>query len=873
MRRIILAQMRQNPGRLIAAGLAILLGSAFVSAVLLGSEVVRDTAFNSARMELAGSDLIILPEGMGASLNSDVWTAMDRDQWEQVLSVPGVTAGAEQITSWVEFSGPGGNVYTPANTAIDHPQMQVLPLTAGELPVARDEGALSSSVAKRLGVELGDSFDLFLHTWDGADDSEPTMETVHLTVSGIIQDPVGLMYGQSAAMLSPELQWEIAGVDPERYTAGQLMVLTEPGSDLEEIRTNINHIVGSEFTVWTSDEVAEMRLETITGNTAILTGFALSFAAIALVVAALVISNTFQVLVASRSRQLALQRCIGATKNQIFRSVIFEALILGLLAASLGILLALGVVQGALAVANHNFPDIPIPEVLSISPVAVVVPLLAGTIVAVLSAISPALTATRVSPLAALRPLESTVTKAGSTVRLVLSLLAVIGGAIGLGLMVAYALFDRGDPTAPVLGGILFATAIVVGTLIGAVFIVPRVVAWLGRAISAVAGHTARLATANAVRNPRRITTTASALFIGSALVTTMLTGAAAAKATLVEVLDSHYPLDAIVSRELEITEVDGYYYSAYGDIPAAVVEQIAAVKGVDVVAPAQVVVVQEHTDRDYTAEHALYHFDPEVMQQVLLSGEAPKVAPGELHLPYNWWATLEEYGHVLSASKPGETKTIDLTATSDVSFPLGVLNTEDFLTLGGNLNTVNELFVRLESGANELQTIEAIQDIISESQGSGSPMYVTGIAVERAGMTQVIDTVLLVIMALLAVAIVIAFVGVANTLALSVIERRKENATLRALGLTRGKLRALLATEGVLISSVGAVMGVVSGLVFGWAGSIVLLSSAGDVVLPVPWLEVLVILAISVTAGLVASVLPARAAVRTSVVVALAND
>ena len=101
MRRIILAQMRQNPGRLIAAGLAILLGSAFVSAVLLGSEVVRDTAFNSARMELAGSDLVILPEGMGASLNSDVWTAMDRDQWEQVLSVPGVTAGAEQITSWV----------------------------------------------------------------------------------------------------------------------------------------------------------------------------------------------------------------------------------------------------------------------------------------------------------------------------------------------------------------------------------------------------------------------------------------------------------------------------------------------------------------------------------------------------------------------------------------------------------------------------------------------------------------------------------------------------------------------------------------------------------------------------------------------------
>jgi putative ABC transport system permease protein len=179
-----------------------------------------------------------------------------------------------------------------------------------------------------------------------------------------------------------------------------------------------------------------------------------------------------------------------------------------------------------------------------------------------------------------------------------------------------------------------------------------------------------------------------------------------------------------------------------------------------------------------------------------------------------------------------------------------------------------DEAWVRLADDADPGVVVPAVQDALSDTA-----VLVAGAAVERAMYEQVIDTLLAVVVGLLAVAVVIALIGVANTLSLSVIERRRESATLRVIGLSRRRLRGTLAIEGVLIAGVGAALGIVLGVVYGWAGAATVLGVIGEVSLDVPWGHVAVVLAVSVVAGFLASVLPGRSAARTSPVAALAVD
>jgi putative ABC transport system permease protein len=178
------------------------------------------------------------------------------------------------------------------------------------------------------------------------------------------------------------------------------------------------------------------------------------------------------------------------------------------------------------------------------------------------------------------------------------------------------------------------------------------------------------------------------------------------------------------------------------------------------------------------------------------------------------------------------------------------------------------EAWARLADGAEPALVVPAVQDALIDTA-----VLVSGAAVERAMYERVIDTLLAVIVALLAVAVVIALIGVANTLSLSVIERRRESATLRVIGLSRRRLRGTLAIEGVLIAGVGGALGIVLGVLYGWAGAATVLGVVGEVRLDVPWLDLAAVLGVSVAAGLLASVLPGRSAARTSPVAALAVD
>ncbi|HIZ35148.1 MAG TPA: FtsX-like permease family protein, partial [Candidatus Ruania gallistercoris] len=369
-------------------------------------------------------------------------------------------------------------------------------------------------------------------------------------------------------------------------------------------------------------------------------------------------------------------------------------------------------------------------------------------------------------------------------------------------------------------------------------------------------------AVANAVRNPRRSAATASALVIGVTLVTMMSTGALAAGNALTSELDSRFPVDLEVStaggmrdeQVQAVTTTDGVTDTALlastattGNLP-----DIGEV-GIDVaaVATGDLSAVVRSTDATAgLAEGTLVIGDQLATNYQLASGDE-----------------------------------VTLTGRSDEEVTLTVAVT----SLDGNTALVTpEVLTRLDPDAEpsilwarvaeqgEYDTVMSVQGNLTEaSQGledADTPM-VNGAAVERAGYQQVVDTILAVVIGLLAVSVVIALIGVANTLSLSVLERRRESAMLRALGLTRGQLRGMLAIEGLMIAGAGALIGIVAGLVFGWAGSAIVLAQMAEVPLVVPWRDLGLVALVSLAAGLLASALPARSAARTPPAAALAVD
>ena len=252
-------------------------------------------------------------------------------------------------------------------------------------------------------------------------------------------------------------------------------------SPVVALRDAIGPLVSDDAEVLTRDEAAERQSPQFSDGGNVLLTIVLGFAAVALLVAALVIANTFQVLVAQRTRTLALLRCVGAGKGQLRRSVLLEAAILGAAASVAGLVLGLVLGQSALMVLGRLSLGVPLPSTIQVTPPVVLLPLLVGTVVTVLASLVPAREATRVSPIAALRPAEAPAVGArAGRVRLALSLLLTLGG-VGVMLLAAGLSSSGRADQAIMLGiGALAGGLSFVGVLVGAVFWVPRVVSLVG---------------------------------------------------------------------------------------------------------------------------------------------------------------------------------------------------------------------------------------------------------------------------------------------------------------------------------------------------------------------------------------------------------
>lgn len=866
MWRLTLAQMRRSAGRLAAAGIAIAIGTAFVAATLLSGVLIQRVAYDSITASYGKADLIAAP---GSSVTEA--------QIEALRDEPGVAAADPRIVAPSVDLSAGGRSLTQAFTPVpSDSRLDTQHLAAGENPSGPDEVTLPERTAERLRVGVGDTVDVQAYVWVGGDDGHVEPAADRVTVVGLTTDPGSAWPeygGVGQAGTADVLRWS-TGV-PEATLAdtsvSSILIVVADGADVATTQDAVADVLrsadgGSDPLVLTRDAAAE---RAISGEgTGAITVVVLAFAAVALLVAGLVIANTFQVLVAQRTRTLALLRCVGASRGQVRRSVLLEAGVLGLVSSLVGIVGGTLLVQVALWVLKGADLPFAVPSRVTPTPASILVPLAVGVAVTVAAALTPARVATRVRPIAALRPADAP--NAGSRagrVRLVLSLILLVGGAAGLGGGVALA--TSADILAAVGIAILGGAASFIGLLLSAVFWMPRLVAAVGR-LAGRSGVSARLAAANTGRNPARTAATSTALLIGVTLVAMMSTGAVTARSTLDGELDSRYPVDLEIVAQ-DTLAADGT--STPGVLPAATIAKVRDLPGVQEVVelPQERLSVGDGITLSalgLSAQDAgALMRDPQIAADVtdgaLVVGqdlaEDLGLADGDT-LP----VTLAD---PVTGEPTGSTRT-DLTVAVSRLGGVKALVTPSTLDALGATAADNTAWLRLSDVNSSGDVVQDIRDTTVDSA-----VEVTGAAVERSTYQQAIDVMLAVVVGLLAVAVVIALIGVTNTLSLSVIERRRESATLRAIGLTRRQLRATMAIEGVLIAGIGAVTGVLLGLLYGWAGSAAVLTQVGAVELRVPWLDLGLVLLVALVAGMLASVLPGRSAARTPPVAALAVD
>ncbi|WP_246117457.1 ABC transporter permease [Cellulomonas composti] len=839
--------MRRSLGRLLAAGIAVAIGTAFVAATLLAGGVITRTSYDAVTAGLAHADLVV----RGSDAASQV---------AEIRAVPGVAAADPLVSGSVLVADGARRVVQTIVPNASAPSLSTLDVSPGAVPAADDEIALPASTLERLDVTVGDTVELSWTDWD--DDGSSTQRTQDVRVVGVAVDPAGAwtQYG-GAALATPSAVAGWSDVD-DLGDIGYGVVVATTG-DVATVQSAVQAAVQGDATVMSRDDAARAQIDEISSDGNILVGVVLGFAAVALLVAALVIANTFQVLVAQRTRTLALLRCVGAVRGQLRRSVLLEAGILGLGASLIGLLTGAALAQGALVVLGRMDLDAPLPGTVTVTAPVVLWPLLVGVAVTVLASLVPARAATQVSPIAALRPTEapSAASRAGR-VRLAFSLLLAVGGGVALALVAAAALSGKVDVMLALATGVLFGAVSFVGVLVGAVFWVPKVVALVGRLL-ARANATARLAAANTVRNPRRTAATSTALLIGVTLVAMMSTGAATARSSLGHELTSRYPVDVQVATMTGDTGTDVA-------ATLATVEQVDGVALAVEVPHATVAVSDSATDASVQSWYEAYAVTDDVRAVVRDDAVLEPVADGTIVLPHRAEPGLEQVVVRTVDPTTGETSGDPVTLATAVVERQGTnayLTPTTFGTLapGASADTI---WVRISDDADAAAVTSDIRDSLADV-----PVVITSPSADRAQAERIIDTLLAIVVGLLAVAVLIALIGVANTLSLSVIERRRESATLRAIGLSRRSLRRMLAIEGLLIAGVGAVFGAGLGLLYGWAGAAVVFGGMGELRLTVPWADLTLVLGVALVAGLLASVLPGRAAARTSPVAALAVD
>ncbi|GAA4741205.1 FtsX-like permease family protein [Nocardioides endophyticus] len=839
--------------RLLMSTFAIVLGVAFVA----GSLIFSDTLSRSFTALFASTvgDVVVRPEGGTTADGAPSTVTLPASLVEQLREVPGAARVDGNVNAFGVFvvSDDGKVVSGFGPPAIggnwsDAPAghgLQGLTIIEGHEPHGPDEVVFDERTAERAGYAVGDKVDIIPSTAiaqpAGGEPAAPAR--IQPTLVGIAGFPSGgSLNGATYAAFDTETAQDLFLGGEDAYT--DIWVTADDGVSQEQLRDDVEPVLPDGVEAVTGDDAADESASDLMEAISFLTTFLLIFAGISLVVGAFLIVNTFSILVAQRSRELALLRALGASKRQVMWSVQLEAFVLGVLGATIGLGLGVLLAMGIRALFANFGLDLS-GQPLIFAPRTFIASYSVGILVTMAAAWLPARRTGRIAPVQAMRD-DIALPESSLRRRIAWGLALTVAGLVVLALGLFSDLPHGGWQTG---GGIL---AILLGVAAMSP-VISRPFLELARASFARAfGSVGNLAGQNSLRNPRRTAATASALMIGLALACTMAIVGDSAKASVDKSVSENFVGDFVVSN------VIGQGFSP------VIGDQMQQVDGVDRVVRERFASAERGRGNQFVA--AVDPADVDALELDVSDGDA--LAAGSVMLQRTW-ADDEDLGvgDDLELELPAGKRTFAVSGIFEdnpvVAAP--VLTTLDDFADGGFPDSDNVLILFTDDSP-------GIQDRLDAVVADLPVVTVKDQAEFAQEQREPIDQFVLMIFALLGLALVIAVLGIVNTLALSVIERTREVGLLRAIGLSRGQLRLMITLESVVIAVLGAVLGVVLGLGFGIA-LMYAVRDQGLEVISVPVGQLAVFLVLSVVIGVLAAVFPARRAARLDVLRAIATE
>ncbi|SCK38403.1 putative ABC transport system permease protein [Streptomyces sp. WMMB 714] len=730
-------------------------------------------------------------------------------------------------------------------TAGDRTTMKI---TSGHAPRGASDVMVDADTAKKRKLKLGDELRTITATGD-----------FEAEISGIATFQVTNPGAAIVYFDTRTAQRELLGAT-DAYTG--VAVTADSGVTHAELKKNVTESLGAgTYTYQTKKEAADSSREQIGSFLDVLKYALLGFAGIALLVGIFLIVNTFSMLVAQRTREIGLMRAIGSSRRQVNRSVMIEALLLGVAGSVLGVGAGVGLAVGLMELMGALGMNLSTSE-LTLAWTTPVAGLVLGILVTLLAAYLPARRAGRVSPMAALRDAGTPADGKAGTVRGVLGLLLTAGG--GAGLYAATQAEEASD-------GSVWLGAGVVLTLVGFVVVGPLLAGGLVRVLSAVTlrpfGRVGRLAERNALRNPRRTGATAAALMIGLALVASLSVVGSSMVASATEELDRSVGADFIVQSG------NGQPVTTAAEKRARKSERLKTVTTYKMVG-ARITAPDGSTAARHLAATEPAYMD--ALRRETTSGDLAAAYGKDAMSVGAEYAKKHgvEVGDTLEVAFSGGRKAeleVAAITSDDTNVDQGAMYTHVDTArqyLPADRFPLSWMVLATADEGHEKAAYAALK-----KQMKPYPQYqVRDQADYKKTLQDQVGQMLNMVYGLLALAIIVAVLGVVNTLALSVVERTREIGLMRAIGLSRRQLRRMIRLESVVIALFGALLGLGLGMCWGTAAQ-KLLALEGLGVLEIPWQTIGAVFVGSALVGLVAALVPAFRAGRMNVLNAIATE
>ena len=840
--------------RFAMTALAVMLGIAFLSGTLVLTDTVRKTFDDLFADVYAGTDAVVRGR---SEIESDFGTQrqrVPRSVLDQVRSVDDVEVAEGQLQFYAQVVGKDGEaIGNPGmgaptfgtNWSNNEALNPFAPLFEGSPPRGPNEMVIDKNTADEGDLQVGDTTTLL------TEQPAQPFEVVGIAKFGSADSPAG---ASVTLVTMPEAQ-RITQANGE---FDQIAVVGDAGVSQTELQRNIEARLSGEgvrgVEVLTGDEITEEQQDDIQENLSFFTTALTVFALIALFVGSFIIFNTFSIIVAQRIREMALLRAIGASGRQVLGSVLAEAVVVGIVASAAGLLAGIGLsvlLKGLLAAFGL---DIPAGGVV-VKPSTIIVSMVVGTVITVIAAIFPARRAARIPPIAAMRSvaIETGVHSARRTaIGVGITLLGVVAMLFGL-----FADVENGISLVGLGAFVIFLGVAILGPVIARPM--SRIIGW---PLPRLRGVTGRLARENAMRNPKRTAATAAALMIGVALVAFISIFAESTKRTINVQVDRAFNADFVVTP-------GGFNFTGFSP---DVSEQVARSDDFSASSALRFNEAVFDGDSEFLAAadkdaiDALFNLDP-------LDGDFPDMTPTGLAVSEdvandNDW----EIGSTVP-TRFAATGRQDLIV--EVIYGTGTQEglTDYFLSSEAYLanfdsDLVNQVYANVADGVDNEVAREELDKIV-EPYPNLEVQDQTEFKEDQAAQ---INQLLNLIYVLLFLAVVIAGIGIANTLALSVFERIREIGLLRAVGMTRSQLRSSIRWESVIIAILGALLGIAIAFFFGWA-VIEALKDEGITEFAAPAGRLIIIVLVAALIGVIAAWFPGRRASKFDILQAIATE